>query len=263
MAWKVDSVSARPSRPASNFMVGVQSPKSRPSVDAVVPFELLPDEDVAVLLAAAAIEMLLDALTAVFEHGAAEAAAAAVIVAKVVGQEVVTKVAATATATAAAAEAVVREAVSTADEAAIAALPGVPLLPLRSSVVKFENPWATMTSATLSPVASNGVPRDVAWLEFSSIEPPTAGSTNGTMPRRDSVVGRVGSLHIDGISTTKGLKFCSAACATVIDCVPFPSWTTISSAFCSLAQGLEAAKRVPIAEPASVSATPGAPLVTA
>jgi hypothetical protein len=67
-----------------------------------------------------------------------------------------------------------------------------------------------MTSATLRPVASNGVIREEAALEFSSAEPPTAGSTRGTTPRRLSVTGRVGSLQIDGMLTKKGLKFCSA-----------------------------------------------------
>ena len=32
MAWKVDAVEARPSSPASNFMVGTQRPKSRPAM---------------------------------------------------------------------------------------------------------------------------------------------------------------------------------------------------------------------------------------
>ena len=32
MAWKVNSVEARPSSPASNFMVGTHSPKSRPAI---------------------------------------------------------------------------------------------------------------------------------------------------------------------------------------------------------------------------------------
>lgn len=32
MPWKVNSVSARPSSPASNFIVGTQSPKSRPEM---------------------------------------------------------------------------------------------------------------------------------------------------------------------------------------------------------------------------------------
>lgn len=32
MAWKVEAVEARPSRPASNFMVGVQDPKSSPAM---------------------------------------------------------------------------------------------------------------------------------------------------------------------------------------------------------------------------------------
>lgn len=33
MAWKVDAVVARPSRPASNFIVGTQRPKSRPAME--------------------------------------------------------------------------------------------------------------------------------------------------------------------------------------------------------------------------------------
>jgi hypothetical protein len=38
MAWKVNSVSERPSSPASNFMVGTQRPKSKPAiVDATNP----------------------------------------------------------------------------------------------------------------------------------------------------------------------------------------------------------------------------------
>jgi len=209
-------------------------------VDGVTPVELL-DETAAVLLAAAAAadvaKMLLDAIAAALEHGTDEAAAVAatVTVTMVVAQGVVATAVADADATATAAAAV-EEAVSMDAEAATAALPGVPLLPARSSVVKFENPWATMTSATLSPVASNGAVRDVAWLAFSSVEPPTAGSTNGTMPRRARVVGKVGSLHMDGMSTLKGLKFCSAATrprAAATDWVPFPSWATISSAFCN------------------------------
>jgi hypothetical protein len=47
MAWKVNSVNGRPSRPGSNFMVGTQSPKSRPSmVDFWTP--LLVEEEAAV-----------------------------------------------------------------------------------------------------------------------------------------------------------------------------------------------------------------------
>jgi hypothetical protein len=52
--------------------------------------------------------------------------------------------------------------------------------------------------------------RDLAALAFSKSEPVTAGSIRGTTPRRASVLGRVGSLQIDGMLTTKGLKFCSA-----------------------------------------------------
>lgn len=39
IAWNVNSVSARPSSPASNFMVGVQRPKLSPEMlDGTVPF---------------------------------------------------------------------------------------------------------------------------------------------------------------------------------------------------------------------------------
>jgi len=93
-----------------------------------------------------------------------------------------------------------------ADEAA----PGVPTVPSTALVVKLEKPWVTMTSATLFPVASKGVVREVAAFAFSTAEPPTAGSTRGTTPRRAAVVGRVGSLQMDGTLTLKGLKFCSA-----------------------------------------------------
>lgn len=61
------------------------------------------------------------------------------------------------------------------------------------------------------PVALNAVLSDAAEFEFSRAEPPTAGSMRGTMPRRTAVVGRVGSLQIEGMWTRKGLKFCSAA----------------------------------------------------
>lgn len=50
MAWNVDSVSALPSRPASDFIVGVQSPKSRPDmVEAWKPGKtpMVADEDAA------------------------------------------------------------------------------------------------------------------------------------------------------------------------------------------------------------------------
>ena len=52
---------------------------------------------------------------------------------------------------------------------------------------------------------------EVLELAFSRASPPTAGSIKGTTPRRARVVGRVGSEQMEGMLTTKGLKFCSAA----------------------------------------------------
>ena len=91
-----------------------------------------------------------------------------------------------------------------------------------------------MTSATLNPVASKGVATEVLELAFSVLDPTTAGSIRGTIPLRTAVVGRVGSEQMDGMSTLKGLKFCSAATrplAAAIESAPVPSWATISSAF--------------------------------
>ena len=87
----------------------------------------------------------------------------------------------------------------------------VDLDPSRATAVKFVNPWAAITCATLNPSALNGVVTELADRAFSTSEPPTAGSTSGTTPRSSALFGRVGSEQIDGIETAKGLKFCSAA----------------------------------------------------
>lgn len=103
---------------------------------------------------------------------------------------------------------------------------GVPTFPARSLVVKFEKPAPAKTSATLRPVASNGVTSDCAESLFAMSEPPTAGSIRGTMPLKTAVVGRVGSLHKVGMFWTKGLKFCSAAMkswAALTASAPVPS----------------------------------------
>ena len=85
-----------------------------------------------------------------------------------------------------------------------------PLLPARSSVVKLLKPFAASTWATLILVAVKGVVND--WTEswFTRVEPRMAGSINGVIPRRASVVGSVGSLQRVGTSWLKVLKFCSA-----------------------------------------------------
>ena len=73
-------------------------------------------------------------------------------------------------------------------------------------------------------------------LEFASSTscPTTAGSMRGTTPRRAAVVGRVGSEQTDGMLTTKGLKFCSAATrprAAAMAASLVPSSATILSAW--------------------------------
>lgn len=55
----------------------------------------------------------------------------------------------------------------------------------------------------------------------------------GTTPRRAAVVGSVGSLQMEGISTTNGLKFCSAPAkprAAAITWGSLPRVETIKSA---------------------------------
>ncbi len=228
MAWNVDSVVARPLSPASNFMVGVQRPKSRPAMVEATKPGLTPvtaseeagaaPEPVAVPVAAAAATEAVDAAETEDEVVATAAVFAAeealrVTVTKVVEPPVQVIAEAELTVLTAAAATVLEEATLATEDAVEpeAADPEtVPAVPSAALVVKLENPWATMTSATLSPAALKGVVKEVAALAFSRVDPVTAGSMRGTTPRRASVVGRVGSLHIDGIETTKGLKFCSA-----------------------------------------------------
>jgi hypothetical protein len=110
----------------------------------------------------------------------------------------------------------------------------LPTLPARSFVVKFEKPALTITCATLNPAALNCVCSEAAEFWFSTVDPTTAGSIRGTMPRRREFAGRVGSLQIEGMLTRKGLKFCSAATkprAAATASAPVPSWARISSDF--------------------------------
>lgn len=123
---------------------------------------------------------------------------------------------------------------------------GVPLLPAASVVVKFEKPCAAITSATLNPSAVNGVEILDLLFAFSPSLPPTAGSIKGTTPRREAVVGNVGSEQIFGTEATKGLKFCSAATrprAAEITAGSLPSCATMASAWVSFPQGFAAARR--------------------
>jgi hypothetical protein len=178
-------------------MVGTQRPKSTPASEDVAG-SVVPVEAAAVVdVAAAEVVVVVDETTTVQRVvgggggvGETHSASAAVV---------------------AAAAATVVE-----DSAGGAAPPDVdpgaaPTFPARSLVVKFENPALTNTSATLSPVASNGVTRDCAESWLARVEPPTAGSMRGKIPRKTAVVGRVGSLQMVGMFWTKGLKFCSAA----------------------------------------------------
>lgn len=117
-----------------------------------------------------------------------------------------------------------------APEAAPEADPGELLVPSKATAVKFEKPLATMTSATLRPSALKAVVLLVAELAFSVSLPTTAGSMSGTIPLSTAVVGSVGSLQIEGMLTTNGLKFCSAATrpfAAAIESAPVPSSATI------------------------------------
>jgi hypothetical protein len=142
-------------------------------------------------------------------HGEDEAATAAALVA----------------ATAAAEELTAATGAATAPPAGAA-----PTTPARFLVVKLENPWATMISATLRPALANGVLMLLADRAFSVAAPTTSGSMSGTIPLRATVVGRVGSLQMVGILTLNGLKFCSAATrplAAARASAPVPSWAII------------------------------------
>lgn len=95
-------------------------------------------------------------------------------------------------------------------------------------------PAAVAKSAMLFPVASRGVVKDAADAAFSTSAPVTAGSTRGTIPRRASVVGSVGSEQNVGLSVADGLKFCSAATRPfAASSPPSPRVATISSALVS------------------------------
>jgi hypothetical protein len=98
---------------------------------------------------------------------------------------------------------------------------------------------------------------DVAERAFSVSDPPTAGSIRGTTPRSSALFGRVGSEQMDGIETTKGLKFCSAATsprAAATARSELPNSVMMLSAWVSLPHGLAAARRNWIEPPARVAA---------
>ena len=92
MAWKVNAVVARPSSPASNFMVGTQSPKSRPAiVEATNPSKF----PVTALVTAPAptpgdVQTRVDPLPVQVPAAAVEAAAAAEVVSATTAAEVAT-----------------------------------------------------------------------------------------------------------------------------------------------------------------------------
>lgn len=254
MAWNVNSVSLRPSSPASNFMVGTQRPKSRPLMELVlleVEFEVAGEgggegEVVADVVASAGDVAALVTVTRVVPP-------------QIAGLEAVATAAATAVLEA---SSPAEPAVAFEDPTADAEPDGVPLFPAASVVVKFENPCATITSATLRPSASNGVATLVLLFAFSSSLPPTAGSTRGTTPRSAAVVGSAGSEQIFGTETTKGLKFCSAATrprAADTTAEALPSWATMASAWVSFPQGFAAARRNWMEFPPRVAAAPGDP----
>ncbi len=183
MAWKVNSVSLRPSRPASNLMVGTHAPKSSPAmVDCCTPLTTAP----ALPELAALAELALTAAA-----GAAEAAAAGA-------------------AELAAAEAAAPE----------AAPPAAALVePSRFWMVKLEKP-SLRVSIYPSLGTMLGAPylgqlrgqrrsgrrqraaflREDAALSFSTSEPVTDGSTRGKMPCSSAVAGRLASPQMVGMA---------------------------------------------------------------
>jgi hypothetical protein len=206
-------------------MVGTQRPKSRPAiVDATKPVKTpvtaLEEAGLAALLAAAA-------------DGCATAAAAVDCAALVT----VTNVVAAApqlTATG------VADTGATSIETALTTsrVDAATFLPAASSAVKLEKPLATKTSATERPTAFKGVIFELLDKALAISEPTTPGSMRGVMPRRGKDVGSVGSLQMDGISTTKLLKFCSAATRPIAaSSAPLPSSERIRSA-CVSYQGI-------------------------
>lgn len=253
MAWKVNSVSLRPSSPASNFMVGTQRPKSRP---AIVDF-CTEDEYAAALEAATAATDVAEVATAAAE------VAGLVTVTKVVAAAAQAELAEDTDVSAAAAIlAEVAEAIEVLEATPAEPAETLPVVPSSAFSVKLEKPLAAIIWATLKPSALNGVLALLFEFAFSTLEPTTAGSTRGTIPLKTAVVGRVGSEQIDGTLTTKGLKFCSAdttPLAAVIESSPVPNSAMILSASCNLAHGFAAARRTPGTEPANVAAWPGWP----
>lgn len=203
MGRNVPSVALRPARPNWKSIVGVHFPKSAPARLVV---ELVAAVVAAVLLLLVAEPVL------------------ALVLALVLAPEQLAELEL---------EAVLVLAADAVELFAELEAPALDLLPLASTLVKLLKPCAIITSATERPVASNGVVSEVAELAFSVSDPVTAGSTRGTIPRSSCVAGRVASPQIEGISTLKGLKFCSAAttaAAPLMTAGSVPKVVTILSA---------------------------------
>lgn len=152
MAWKVNSVSLRPSSPASNLIVGVQVPKSSPRVDFCWPGSTPWAGDKAAPDCAAVGGTEVEALTASLVLALAIAlevadAAPLVTVTKVVEATQSLMAAAELGADAAAVVAEEFEADPELDPVSTLAPPAgaVPAVPEASLVVKLENPALTMT----------------------------------------------------------------------------------------------------------------------
>jgi hypothetical protein len=82
----------------------------------------------------------------------------------------------------------------------------------------------------LLPVASRGLARDWAERALATAALAVSGSMRGVTPRSSGVTGRVGSLQMEGTSTTKGFVFFSAATmprAAAMASAPPPSSATI------------------------------------
>jgi hypothetical protein len=148
MAWNVNSVSERPSSPASNFMVGTQRPKSRPlMVEATNP-GFTPVIALEEAGAGVSVEVDVDAASAVVLATSVAATSADELVDEVAPRVTVTKVvwthpvAATWTEDDAtdetATEAATEEAATSPEE--LPAAGAVPTVPSTALVVKFEKP---------------------------------------------------------------------------------------------------------------------------
>jgi len=149
MAWNVNSVSERPSSPASNFMVGTQRPKSRPLIVEATKPGFTPVIALEEAGAGVSVEVDVDAASVVVDATSVAATAdLEELVEDVAPRVTVTKVVWTHPVAATATEGVATEETATdaaTEEAAtspeeLPAAGAAPTVPSTALVVKFENP---------------------------------------------------------------------------------------------------------------------------